>query len=336
MSTTDTNPRPMTIDEAAESLLLPEGDTDQNDDDRDDQQEIDEQETDELSEGDDEQELSADDEADDEEDFDDGEDEDDDQDEDEDEEPSLFTVKVDGEEKQVPLDELLRGYSGQAYIQKQMQTIASKRKSVEELGGVMQQQALRMHEILQSAEQNALAKPVAPDPKIYDSDPIRYMEEKIKFDADFQAYEQQRQQLAQATQQHQAAQQAALREYAKEQREVLQTLIPAFADEKRAPDLQKRIRAVATDTYGFAEDELKNIVDHRYVRVLHDAMQFQALQKKGKATVAEKVTSQKANKKPLRSKARKQGSSKVRMQQKQRQRLRQTGSIQDAIDLIME
>ena len=32
----------------------------------------------------------------------------------------LYTVKVDGKEKQVSLDELTRGYSGQEYIQKGM------------------------------------------------------------------------------------------------------------------------------------------------------------------------------------------------------------------------
>ncbi len=40
----------------------------------------------------------------------------------------FYTVKVDGREQQVPLNELLRGYSGQAYIQRGMQEVADARQ----------------------------------------------------------------------------------------------------------------------------------------------------------------------------------------------------------------
>ena len=41
------------------------------------------------------------------------------------EEPQTFAVKVDGREMRVTLDELTRGYSGQAFIQKGMQEVAT-------------------------------------------------------------------------------------------------------------------------------------------------------------------------------------------------------------------
>ena len=50
-----------------------------------------------------------------------------------DEEPSTFTVKVDGKEVEVDLDELKRGYSGQAYINQSMQKVAETRKEAEEI-----------------------------------------------------------------------------------------------------------------------------------------------------------------------------------------------------------
>ena len=43
----------------------------------------------------------------------------------------LFTVKVDGQEVKVPLEDLKRSYSGQAYIQKGMQEAASAKKEAE-------------------------------------------------------------------------------------------------------------------------------------------------------------------------------------------------------------
>jgi hypothetical protein len=58
-----------------------------------------------------------------------GEDEEDTEEEyEEDSAPELYTVKVDGKEEQVSLEDLKRGYSGQKYVQKGMQEVAQIRK----------------------------------------------------------------------------------------------------------------------------------------------------------------------------------------------------------------
>lgn len=44
------------------------------------------------------------------------------------EEPSLYTVKVNGQEEQVTLDDLKQGYSGQKYVQQGMQDAAAQKK----------------------------------------------------------------------------------------------------------------------------------------------------------------------------------------------------------------
>ena len=53
----------------------------------------------------------------------------------EEEEPTvqqeLYQVKIDGEDREVTLDELKRGYSGQKYIQKGMSDVASQKKQFE-------------------------------------------------------------------------------------------------------------------------------------------------------------------------------------------------------------
>ena len=52
----------------------------------------------------------------------------------EEEEPTvqqeLYQVKIDGEDREVTLDELKRGYSGQKYIQKGMSDVAAQKKSL--------------------------------------------------------------------------------------------------------------------------------------------------------------------------------------------------------------
>ena len=49
------------------------------------------------------------------------------------EEPSqqLYTVKVDGKPKEVTLDELTRGYSGQQYIQQNLEQMAAAKKEMQ-------------------------------------------------------------------------------------------------------------------------------------------------------------------------------------------------------------
>ena len=57
-------------------------------------------------------------------------------DEDEDDavpESQTFTVKIDGEEKAVTLDELKQGFSGQKFVQKGMQENAQARKQTEDV-----------------------------------------------------------------------------------------------------------------------------------------------------------------------------------------------------------
>ena len=47
------------------------------------------------------------------------------------EESDFYSVKVNGQERQVTLDDLKQGYSGQEYVQQGMQDVANKRKEAE-------------------------------------------------------------------------------------------------------------------------------------------------------------------------------------------------------------
>jgi hypothetical protein len=78
------------------------------------------------------EEESDEDEASDDDSDDDAEDEEDDTDSAGKQDP-VFTVKIDGTDKQVTLSELKRGYSGQQFVQKGMQEAAGQRKQAEEV-----------------------------------------------------------------------------------------------------------------------------------------------------------------------------------------------------------
>jgi hypothetical protein len=110
--------------------------------------ETEEEEVSEEAESDDEAEYDADaDEAD-------ADDEDDEDEEDDgDEQPQLHTVKVDGEEVEVTLDDLKRSYSAVGYAQKRMQQAAEARKEAEGLYQTLQLERQQFLATVQNMQQ---------------------------------------------------------------------------------------------------------------------------------------------------------------------------------------
>lgn len=193
--------------------------------------------------------------------------------------PSRYTVKVDGKEVEVTLDDLKRSFSGQAYIQKGMQEAAEARKAATELYHTLQTEQAKFMQVVQTIqEQGFKAPPQAPDIAMMDKDPIGYMQADARYRkeaAEFQAQQQQIQQTAMA---HRQMQEKAMAEFVAEQGKVLQSRIPEFADPNKAREITGKIRSTASEAYGFSDQELGGIVDARHVLVLHDAMKWRELQ----------------------------------------------------------
>lgn len=93
--------------------------------------------------------------------------------EDADPEPiSKFTVKVDGTEVEVSLDDLKRSYSGQAYIQKGMQEAAEAKKQATALYDTLQKQQSEFLAVVQQVQQQGFQRPPQePDMAMMESDP---------------------------------------------------------------------------------------------------------------------------------------------------------------------
>ena len=193
--------------------------------------------------------------------------------------PSRYTVKVDGKEVEVTLDDLKRSFSGQAYIQKGMQEAAEARKAATELYQTLQTEQAKFMQVVQTIqEQGFKAPPQAPDIAMMDKDPIGYMQADARYRkeaAEFQAQQQQIQHTAMA---HRQMQEKAMAEFVAEQGKVLQSRIPEFADPNKAREITGKIRSTASEAYGFSDQELGGIVDARHVLVLHDAMKWRELQ----------------------------------------------------------
>jgi len=332
VETTESNTGPMDIESAVDLMVQPEEITeeveevveaeleqpeedsydDADDDDEDaDVEDVDESEVEETDDED--------------EDYEDAEEDDESEDPTED----VHTVKVDGEEKQVTLDELKRSYSGQQYIQKGMQQAAEVKKQAEEAYYALMRERESVQTLVQQAQSGInLIPPAEPDSAMFENDPLGYMEAKIQYDNQVKEYNANAAKFQEVLNRQSEAEQIARAEYARQEANKLVEVIPELADAGKASKFKESIMKAASH-YGYSPEEVAAISSSRDFVVLRDAMRWQELQA-GKETVKKKV-----NKAP----PIKAGAKKVRTNgdksRKAQEKLKRSGSIEDALALIV-
>lgn len=244
--------------------------------------------------------------------------------------PQLYAVKSDGTEKQVTLEELKQGYAGQDYIQRRMQEVAALEKDFKQQQETLQKQQQELLQIYEQAQQTGLQPPTAPSKDLFDNDPIGYMEAKIKYDEDMQSYNQQMQQIQYVQQQQQAAQQQATQQELAQQAEMLKRFIPELSDPQKVEPYRKALVDTGV-AYDFSAEEVAGVTDARMVRVLNDAMKYRRLQAKRKAAQAD-------GKKPVvpSGAKRRAADGEAATRKKQQQKLRKSGKIEDALNLMLK
>ena len=244
--------------------------------------------------------------------------------------PEIFTVKVDGKEVEVTLDELQKGYSRTQDYTRKTQQLAEARKAAE-----AELQAIRAEREQYAQLLGALSEQVktAAEPKIdwdrlYKEDPIEYvrqrevMRENREKAAAIQA-EQQR--LAEIAQQEQMQQFQAVK--AKESEALLEAL-PAWKDPAKAK-AEKAMLVEFGQKMGFTPQELGNIFDHRVVLALRKAALYDQMQAKRQGI--KPVT----NNGPRPAKPGAAGRvSQMSESARANQRLAKTGRVQDAASAI--
>jgi len=195
--------------------------------------------------------------------------------------PEVFTVKVDGKEVEVTLDELQKGYSRTQDYTRKTQQIAEMRKQTEaELQAIRAEREQYAQLLGALSEQvKTAAEPQIDCDRLYQEDPIEYvrqrevMRENREKAAAIQA-EQQR--LAEIAQKEQMQQLQALK--AKESEALLEAL-PAWKDPAKAK-AEKAMLVEFGQKMGFTPQELGNIYDHRVVLALRKAALYDQMQTK--------------------------------------------------------
>jgi hypothetical protein len=248
----------------------------------------------------------------------------------EEEQPQVFTVKVDGKEVDVTLDELQKGYSRTQDYTRKTQQIAEVRKQTEaELQEVRaeREQYAQLLGALQAQVQQA-AQPQVDWDRLYQEDPIEWVRQRELVRENQEkaaAIQSEQQRLAQLSQREQAQQREAL--LAQEQ-EALVAAIPEWKDAKKA-QAEKAMLVQFGQKIGFTPDDLKNVVDHRAVVMLRKAALYdQMMSKRGQI---KPVTNN--GPRPAKPGAAGRVSSNTEAMRAQ-QRLAKTGRVDDAADAI--
>ena len=245
---------------------------------------------------------------------------------------TLHTVTVDGEERQVDLDELKRGYSGQQYVQKGMQQNAAAMKQAEEVFVQLQNERQQIAHVAQLIQSGQLTSPPQePDKAILETDPIGYITAKEKYDQEMVEYHAKNDVLQKQLQEQSAAEQRSRDEYLNQQAMQLKAVEPDFNNPEKAQVIRGVMSKYGQEVYGYTPEEIGAIADHRAIRVLHHAALWQELQA-SKGKTLKKTVKNVAKRTKRKSSKTTTGESRRR---KQRDRLKKTGSIDDALELMM-
>ena len=274
--------------------------------------------------------------------------EDEEDDEGEDEEPvdpaeisgdTVFRVKVDGEDKEVTLDDLRSGFSFRDHNTRVSQKLATERKEFEtEAASVRQERQVYGQRLAEVDDFLTRALPQEPDwAKLEKENPQQFATEHAKFERrkqEIAAVRSERQTVAeaQATDLQQVYQQRLV-----EESEKLMAAIPEWADDKvRSNEHREMIEFLVG--VGFSAEEAQATDDHRIVLLIRDAKRYRDLKTRGRDVVAGKKK-RKPTKAPLRpgsASQRTQGRKTSAQAKGARKRLAESGKFGDMSDYLLE
>ena len=241
--------------------------------------------------------------------------------------PSLHRVKVQGQELEVSLDELKSGYSRDSDYRQKTHALAEERRMLDEQKTSLSQsydgKLKELTDLIGAAESYIGQSSKEDLQKMYEEDPTQAA--KIDF--------QQRQQRESFNNLKQQAEVVKLQQYNKyldEQKRLAATKIPEYSDPVKGVTFKNQMKNTLSE-YGFNDQEIGSLADHRFLMVLKDAMEYKNL--KSKPVTNKKVTTAP---KVVKSGTPKMEDSRRAAVKQKIGRLRRSGKINDAQSAILE
>jgi hypothetical protein len=190
------------------------------------------------------------------------------------EQQQTFTVKVDGKEVSVTLDELQKGYSRTQDYTRKTQQIAEVRKQVEQETHAVRAEREQYAQLLGALQaQLQSSEPQVDLERLYHEDPIEWVRQKEVMrerQEKLGAIQSEQQRLSQVSQYEQ---QRAMEAQLASQQEALLAALPDWKDPKKAK-AEKALVIESAKAAGFTDEDLKSVYDHRLVLLLRKAALF--------------------------------------------------------------
>ena len=249
------------------------------------------------------------------------------------EEPS-YVVKAAGEEKEVPLSELIKGYQLGADYTKKTTEVAEQRKLVEAERAAIEEAKYARDSYAQrlQAIDNFLTSQMPQEDlqSLKENDPIGYAVKVAELSEKKEQLQAIRAEQGRIAQQQQSDYARAMSDRVAQEASKLAQVLPEFSDPAKGDNFRKEIRSYGK-TLGFTDEELSQVYDSRHVLTLHKAMMYDKLQK-SKPAITKKV-----NEAPRMLRAGTSGANKqsdAQKLQKQQSQLRNSGKVRDAAALF--
>ena len=242
-----------------------------------------------------------------------------------------YTVKVDGEEVEVNLDELRNGYQRQADYTRKSQSLAEQRKAYEANLQAVTQEREQYSQLLgnmaqnQNAELSRYADINWADLK--DTDPMEYMEKRLEYQEAKEKISELQNERVRVQQQNETDMGQMLQEKLQKEAELLSKALPEYTEP--GSTFKDEVRNYALNL-GFSPQDIDGIADHRVILVLHKAM------------MQDKVSKTPAKKSKSAPKVVKAGTPQTKAQrsrrtvQAKRERLSKTGNQRDAANVFLD
>jgi len=244
--------------------------------------------------------------------------------------PELHRVKVSGQELEVSLDELKAGYSRDSDYRQKTHSLGMEKRDLETQKNSFRQtydtRLNELNDLISTANQFVEQKQGGQDlAKLYQEDPT----EAARLDFQLRQEKQHIESLKSSARQAQTQQ---YESYLETQKELAATKIPEFSDPNKADSFKLNMRNTLRD-YGFNDQEIGSLADHRFLMVAKDAMSFKS-QKDKRPIVSKKVANAP---KVLKAGVAKSNVSSGREEVRNKiKTLRKTGHIRDAQSAIAD
>ena len=244
--------------------------------------------------------------------------------------PELHRIKVQGQELEVSLDELKAGYSRDSDYRQKTHSLGMEKRDLETQKNSFRQtydtRLNELNDLISTANQFVEQKQGGQDlAKLYQEDPTEAAR------LDFQL-RQEKQHIDSLKDKARMAQTQQYESYLEAQKELAATKIPEFSDPNKADSFKLNMRNTLRD-YGFNDQEIGSLADHRFLMVAKDAMSFKS-QKDKRPIVSKKVANAP---KVLKAGVAKSNVSSGREEVRNKiKTLRKTGHIRDAQSAIAD